>query len=546
MDLKKYLGVIALIGLFFINSGEVKADEQNKGVQIKNYEIVVTNDDQGQITEEEIIRYRFQKQVDQISHYIGLGEGGKLSHLAVDMKTDSADQPFPFVESSSHTVGTFSLSKDGKNTKVSLYNTMSGDDEVTHYQSVISEAWMRYDQSVILQKEFALAPFDVDQVTLTFKFPKSVDKSQFKVWLESKASYTSYFKDDQTYVVKMTDRSAHAPLHVTMVLPAEYMPHTSGEGPKSKGEQIIQELDKKTQEKEQAHRKLWWQLRGLVIFVVLLVGAYTVSFLKYKKLPLEDEANVYVPALRPIEVAKVLKIRKASEDYLWLIIYELVHKNLLSLEFQESKGHFRPIIRVKSTVTDNPVESIVLACFQKVSKGQWFDYLIFKTGEQSVHSHKQTLAYKTLLKDIRQAIKQQMKAWQLEDVRGTISFSTFWLVNILITLCSFLYSLRLSFQLHGGYVWVGVLLILLGLEIVIGRYSFPVYNATGRKTQAKYKKYFRTMKKKASKTDRDLLYSFISNRSHACYQAMTNQGGSYGPLYQALSGIEGRDFRKMK
>ena len=42
MDLKKYLGVIALIGLFFINSGEVKADEQNKGVQIKNYEIVVT------------------------------------------------------------------------------------------------------------------------------------------------------------------------------------------------------------------------------------------------------------------------------------------------------------------------------------------------------------------------------------------------------------------------------------------------------------------------------------------------------------------------
>ena len=109
MDLKKYLGVIALIGLFFINSGEVKADEQNKGVQIKNYEIVVTNDDQGQITEEEIIRYRFQKQVDQISHYIGLGEGGKLSHLAVDMKTDSADQPFPFVESSSHTVGTFSL-----------------------------------------------------------------------------------------------------------------------------------------------------------------------------------------------------------------------------------------------------------------------------------------------------------------------------------------------------------------------------------------------------------------------------------------------------
>lgn len=510
--------LITLLGLLCLLPDSVFAAD-NQGISVADYQVKVEFDQQGDIKEHEQVRYQFDKQVDQLSHVISTGESGHLRQLNVDMRMNSASEAFPFVQSTSHTVGTFDLHQNGNNVQVDLYNTMSGDDEIVNYIANIEDVWTKYGNQVIMQKDFLLLPFDIHSAQITFKFPQAVDQNHYKAWLASPAHVQEKWLDESTLQVQVRDLSADSKLNVQMVLPADLMPNIKGEGPVSKGEQINREIDKHIGARQAWYRQRYWIVMGVSLALVALLILYT-YFLLRRKQKIRQAADAkqvnHSHELNPVEVSELLKKNYSQHDKLWLVLLSLVAKGHLALRFVNADDRFYPYFKVLASQSDDPYEQVVLDAFSKQQEGGDLDFASFKYS-LGLKKKGKTRNYRNLLHALSKLDKKRKQNLQLLDKAGSRLYGFLWWLYVAVFIVLAGLVIWLIWEINRGHIWLLALAFCLVGVYLLRRYTLPIYNAQGQELAKYWKTYFNSLKGRDQSlgySQKDYLYSFVTGDNY--------------------------------
>ncbi|MCY3026731.1 DUF2207 domain-containing protein [Aerococcus sp. JJEM-2022a] len=536
------LTLIILLGLFCLLPDSVFAAD-NQGISVADYQVKVEFDQQGDIKEHEQVRYQFDKQVDQLSHVISTGESGHLRQLNIDMRMNSASEAFPFVQSTSHTVGTFDLHQNGNSVQVDLYNTMSGDDEIVNYIANIEDVWTKYGNQVIMQKDFLLLPFDIHSAQITFKFPQAVDKNHYKAWLTSPAHIQEKWLDESTLQVQVRDLSADSKLNVQMVLPADVMPNIKGEGPVSKGEQINREIDKHIAARQAWYRQRYWIVMGVSLALVALLILYT-YFLLRRKQKIRQAADTqqvnHSHELSPVEVSELLKKNYSRHDKLWLVLLSLVAKGNLSLRFVNADDRFYPYFKVLASQSDDPYEQVVLDAFIGYQEDRDLDFASFKYSLDLKKKGK-TKAYRNLLRALSKLDKKRKQDLQLLDKTGSRLYGFLWWLYVAVFIVLAGLVIWLIWEINRGHIWLLALAFCLVGIYLLRRYTLPIYNAQGQELAKYWKTYFNSLKGRDQSlgySQKDYLYSFVTGDNYRLIkQAKKANQSLSGNLAQALDAV---------
>ena len=534
--------LITLLGLLCLLPDSVFAAD-NQGISVADYQVKVEFDQQGDIKEHEQVRYQFDKQVDQLSHVISTGESGHLRQLNVDMRMNSASEAFPFVQSTSHTVGTFDLHQNGNNVQVDLYNTMSGDDEIVNYIANIEDVWTKYGNQVIMQKDFLLLPFDIHSAQITFKFPQAVDQNHYKAWLASPAHVQEKWLDESTLQVQVRDLSADSKLNVQMVLPADLMPNIKGEGPVSKGEQINREIDKHIGARQAWYRQRYWIVMGVSLALVALLILYT-YFLLRRKQKIRQAADAkqvnHSHELNPVEVSELLKKNYSQHDKLWLVLLSLVAKGHLALRFVNADDRFYPYFKVLASQSDDPYEQVVLDAFSKQQEGGDLDFASFKYS-LGLKKKGKTRNYRNLLHALSKLDKKRKQNLQLLDKAGSRLYGFLWWLYVAVFIVLAGLVIWLIWEINRGHIWLLALAFCLVGIYLLRRYTLPIYNAQGQELAKYWKTYFNSLKGRDQSlgySQKDYLYSFVTGDNYRLIkQAKKANQSLSGNLAQALDAV---------
>lgn len=534
--------LITLLGLLCLLPDSIFAVD-NQGISVADYQVKVEFDQQGDIKEHEQVRYQFDKQVDQLSHVISTGESGHLRQLNVDMRMNSASEAFPFVQSTSHTVGTFDLHQNGNNVQVDLYNTMSGDDEIVNYIANIEDVWTKYGNQVIMQKDFLLLPFDIHSAQITFKFPQAVDQNHYKAWLASPAHIQEKWLDESTLQVQVRDLRADSKLNVQMVLPADVMPNIKGEGPVSKGEQINREIDKHIGARQAWYRQRYWIVMGVSLTLVVLLILYTYFLLRCKQ-KIRQAADAkqvnHSHELNPVEVSELLKKNYSQHDKLWLVLLSLVAKGHLALRFVNADDRFYPYFKVLANQSDDPYEQVVLDAFSKQQEGGDLDFASFKYS-LGLKKKGKTRNYRNLLHTLSKLDKKRKQDLQLLDKVGSRFYGFLWWLYVTVFIVLAGLVIWLIWEINKGHVWLLALAFCLVGIYLLRRYTLPIYNAQGQELAKYWKTYFESLKGRDQSlgySQKDYLYSFVTGDNYRLVkQAKKANQSLSGNLAQALEAV---------
>lgn len=535
--------LITLLGLLCLLPDSAFAAD-NQGISVADYQVKVEFDQQGDIKEHEQVRYQFDKQVDQLSHVISTGESGHLRQLNVDMRMNSASEAFPFVQSTSHTVGTFDLHQNGNNVQVDLYNTMSGDDEIVNYIANIEDVWTKYGNQVIMQKDFLLLPFDIHSAQITFKFPQAVDQNHYKTWLASPAHIQEKWLDESTLQVQVRDLRADSKLNVQMVLPADVMPNIKGEGPVSKGEQINREIDKHIGARQAWYRQRYWIVMGVSLALVALLILYT-YFLLRRKQKIRQAAGAkqvnHSHELNPVEVSELLKKNYSQHDKLWLVLLSLVAKGHLALRFVNTDDRFYPYFKVLASQSDDPYEQVVLDAFSKQQEGGELDFASFKYS-LGLKKKGKTRNYRNLLHALSKLDKKRKQDLQLLDKFGSRFYGFLWWLYVTVFIVLAGLVIWLTWEINRGHIWLLALAFCLVGIYLLRRYTLPIYNSQGQELAKYWKTYFNSLKGRDQSlgySQKDYLYSFVTGDNYRLVkQAKKANQSLSGNLAQALDAVD--------
>ncbi|KAA9241538.1 MULTISPECIES: DUF2207 family protein [Aerococcus] len=535
--------LITLLGLLCLLPDSAFAAD-NQGISVADYQVKVEFDQQGDIKEHEQVRYQFDKQVDQLSHVISTGESGHLRQLNVDMRMNSASEAFPFVQSTSHTVGTFDLHQNGNNVQVDLYNTMSGDDEIVNYIANIEDVWTKYGNQVIMQKDFLLLPFDIHSAQITFKFPQAVDQNHYKTWLASPAHIQEKWLDESTLQVQVRDLRADSKLNVQMVLPADVMPNIKGEGPVSKGEQINREIDKHIGARQAWYRQRYWIVMGVSLALVALLILYT-YFLLRRKQKIRQAAGAkqvnHSHELNPVEVSELLKKNYSQHDKLWLVLLSLVAKGHLALRFVNADDRFYPYFKVLASQSDDPYEQVVLDAFSKQQEGGELDFASFKYS-LGLKKKGKTRNYRNLLHALSKLDKKRKQDLQLLDKFGSRFYGFLWWLYVTVFIVLAGLVIWLTWEINRGHIWLLALAFCLVGIYLLRRYTLPIYNSQGQELAKYWKTYFNSLKGRDQSlgySQKDYLYSFVTGDNYRLVkQAKKANQSLSGNLAQALDAVD--------
>lgn len=127
-------------------------------VTISQYNVDVTVDDSGNLTQKEEITYNIKEHIEEIKHIIGLGEGSTIDHLSVAMRSANSTAPFVFAEGTENAIGTYTISKSATAVTLDLHNTMEKEKEIATYSETVNDAWIKYGNNAIMQMPFFIRP----------------------------------------------------------------------------------------------------------------------------------------------------------------------------------------------------------------------------------------------------------------------------------------------------------------------------------------------------------------------------------------------------
>ncbi|MDO4671109.1 MAG: DUF2207 domain-containing protein [Aerococcus sp.] len=503
--------------------------------QIPDYQATYTIKKDGSMTIKEEFTYPVSDPIDHIDHRIGTNDTSQLQDLAISMRASNQSQSFPFVEGEAKDVGTYHLAKQGNDINLTLYNQMAKDNEIITTAVQLKNAWVKYDQTNILEFPLLRLPHDVQQAKITFSFPGDVSSQDVQLLATGVKGIEHWWTDKRTLVFDIPKASATESVNLTLGVPSSLLKDNQNEGPESKGKQILQRIQEEKQaqtQRNQWKRVLMW---AIVVFSGIILVTYTVLLMK-KKQQYRQDAPAYTSArtdatlYSPVVLAKVLKFPLTPERGLWMTLFALVARGTILVRWQLDKdkqlvdAHFT----IREQKTDDSVAQYVLNAL--ISKQAKEEVSFQELKYQKESAKRGSRSYRQLLRQIQRETNRIIDERGLIERRATLIFSIGWWICGMVLLTGLLGLIVLMSMVQQLYWLLAIMVIYGGWLFILKHRALPIYTGYGVNVR-KYWRHYLNQLPSGQKNDQaawewtmDYLYSWLIQKNKEQYRALQHQG----------------------
>lgn len=315
-------------------------------IKVTEYSSTIDIQDDGAMQQSEVFAFDVKGTVDQVEHRIALSDMGKVSNIGVEMKSVSADAFFPFVESDSNEVGTFTIAdyEDGK--ELVMFNTMTDAPHITQVSTTLTDVWTNYSEWTIMNNSFLALPYAVDQARLTLNFPSAVAKeNQSDMILSSPVKTTTTWSEDRTSVtIEAQDLAAGQTVNLQMYMPVSILPNNQKVGADSEGKAIVESMQASREAETNLQRRMNLQIWAVSGILFVLILAYTIYLYMKKRQTFaavpenKSNANTKPNEYSVHTVAKLMGKKYKDSQKIVLLILEMVERQTIAAHFITNKA----------------------------------------------------------------------------------------------------------------------------------------------------------------------------------------------------------------
>jgi len=492
----------ATIVMFAMFAGQVTNVQAE--VKVTDYATNIDIQDDGSMKQTETFGFDVKGTENEINHRIDLGELGKLTDLAINMKSVSANAFFPFVASDSNEVGTYTLTERENGMDITIYNTITNAPHIAQISGTLSDLWTNYAEWSILKANFLALPYDTEQASLTLNFPAAVPADQSDIIVSSKAKTNLSWSEDRTSLtITAENLGANEVIGVQMYMPVALLANNQTVGKESEGESIIKEMQasRKAEANQQTRltRQIWLVSGALFI----LIFAYAVYlFMKKRAIfnavpdlkgAVQSKPNYFAPH----SVAMLTGKKYSDTQAIVLLILEMIENKTLAAHFITNKrGQIADIqVTPLTNETNHPAGQLLLAAVVEQTDAQRqvvsLNELIFNPASKGVVLF--TRLGRKLVRKIRQNAKQALNKEGVYSKMNQV-FHTILTIYMVAWLFGTFFVGYWQVQLGQVNIWAIVLIILsLALVYLIQQNVLPLRTETGVALYRQWQSYLKQL-----------------------------------------------------
>lgn len=554
---KWLLSLLLFSGMWLLNLTNVQA-----ATTIEAYDVHIKVSDDGVMQSTETINYHLSEETDVLKHQLDIGANGDLTDLQIDIKENAATNYFPFGQSNSKAVGTYTSAEKDKMMYFEAFNNFTKGDHEAKYIGKVADSWINYPDGQVLEMSFINAPMAVDTATITFDFPKPIDPNAFKFYQTTDQKVTTEWLSENQLQIKVKQIAEDQNVAFQMVLPADALANNQTKGPESQGKQIIQDINNKIADNQAQQKRYQWLVylisASLLIASVALMGyllwvknSYNKQVTKYPKIPLEESSWT------PLMVSTFLKQRFDSNETLWLVLLDLLQKGKVNIQFDKKEKHLANAqIRIEETHDLTRVEQQLINSFQTYIKNNPGEEISLRDWQYSANSKgklRTSAAYKRVMRQIKRVKKQQVNAQSVYLKRNQLYRMGCFLLTVL-SLVSIVLIVYWQIQ-QGIHSLVALIMLLLSIIVIMLTLYFvlPIRNITGVQWFKNFRKQIKAMNADDGKqailasqsVDRLYLYTWLLKTNQKSQNWVT-QSPQTVPLYRALQPVKDWTLTNLK
>ncbi|MCI5775991.1 MAG: DUF2207 domain-containing protein [Aerococcus sp.] len=516
--------------------------------RVDSYRADIQTAKDGRVTLTEKVSYTIDDPIEQLNHRITMNDSQELNDITISMQAAGQKDAFPFAESDTAEIGTFSANSQGHDLLITLNNKMADEQQTVTYRTEWLATWVKYGNKEILDYPILSVPYDLKEATITFHFPDDAHQSVAYL-LEGIDHYQVNWLDAKTLQVTAYAIKANAHGQLLVNAPSTLVPDNRTEGPQSKGEQLARHIDTVNQE---ATQRTHWQTQTIrIIFwlVIITVLLYTIALWHRKWHHRPKTTNwqqwQYQSAVQtPVILPFISRCTYSDASLFWLIMFQLVAEEHLTMrwEYDETGEPIEAYFRVRSRHAQTAPEQAVLhymARFEGVSELS-YNQLVYGAGKTK---QKPQPAFRKVMSQIKRQMKQQLRDQAIYDRVGNRLYQILWFMIVFILISSLIVSAILTVTANQSFGYsLGIVLSLLWL-FVLKRAMFPIYLPDGIQLKRYFQHYLNQLPVKQKPIKGwalDYVYSWAIGKNREQYAMMEKRGivahhpvlGMFAPIHQ--------------
>ncbi|MDY4646300.1 MAG: DUF2207 domain-containing protein [Aerococcus suis] len=515
--------IVACLSMCLI--GVLGSESIANAAEISQYDVDVSIAADGTMTSKENIHYHLDKKQKLLPHQIAVGDNGEIGSLSIGMKAKEAKDYFPFAQSPTKDLGTYTLEGQSNMYKLELFNQMEEGDYIGQYETQIQDAWINYGEWQVLDLSFLNAPLASSNDTIVFHFPEAVNQDAVKWHVSNSDAVSLNWKNDQELVVEVGNRPKNEGIQLQLVVPEEVLPNNHTKGSESEGNQIVQGIEDKQQaaQAEITRQQRIIKIASVLLFLAIL-GFIGFSLWK-KKITAQRLSHVDQTLLTQTNWTPAMIAHFLYHPSQWittlLIMMNLVNEGHLALRFQTKGKQITDIyVQDQHAVTQTHAESL----FMKALKIQHN-----LTGEDWVSMNEwQTNRKRDFRQLEQQLVKTTKRTIRKQHVYDSVNkgLTLVWLLLIVLSLGVLVISIYWQMSGHFTLYWP-VLLLIIGLIILWLSYQWllPLKSEHGVAVAKNYRGQLNQLKDSQQITDQ-LRYSQDSGLTYL-YSWLTGDNRAY-------------------
>ncbi|MCZ0717389.1 DUF2207 family protein [Aerococcus kribbianus] len=554
----KYLSIVLMLVVCIT----LMADKVHADTTIRDYQITVNFTEAGNMESEELITYQVHDEVQSLKHRLMIGNQGDLESLNVAMKSADANDYFPFAASSSQDVGTYTLQEDGPYVNLELFNHLTKGQHEVNYQANVKGAWINYGKWQILDLSFINAPFSTRQTSISFKFPKAVDRQQMKLVIADNDRVEANWVSDQELRLTVNQLSPDKGIGIQMVLPGNFFPDNSRVGPESQGQELVRAIEENEQARLAEQRRYSYfslALAGLIFLLSLVFVAYLI----YRKSQINQGVSSY-PYLAidrsewsPLTLAKFMGHHISKTSQFYFVLFALAGRGKLRLNFDKVGKRIQDIqVQLLDRSQLSPEEEkLTTALAVAADSSASLSLREWQYEESSKGRLKERKAFKQLKNQIDQITNKSLRQSGL-FLKQSQLFNLLANLLIFLALLALLVCLYWQYQYHFSNLWVYILFVLAIITLLFAaKLVLPIRRENGVKVYKAYRSQIKALKdpdkmgdmvNSAYQLDYLYLYAWLEGKQVEFAQAIDRYGHQKAPLYQQSQAIKSFPFRKIQ
>ncbi|AMB99514.1 hypothetical protein AWM75_05665 [Aerococcus urinaehominis] len=332
---KRWLIICALSLLAVILGANCPVWAADEPVQTKitSYQANIEVDANGQMQVKEQIDYQFNIDRNHLEHFIPLSNQAEVHSLEIGLKATGANQAFPFAESISEQIGTYSLRSDPNGLGITLFNHMGLDPHTGFFNYKIDQVWQLAKDTVVISQPFASLPYPSDKVTLTFHFPQALTGQKNNFLVAPQDNIEAAWLDGQTFQVTARNLTAQTGIKLEMYLPASMFTAEVTPGAASHIDGVVTRINKFYQDqaaaKQARHRHHVWLVVGLSLASLVVLGLTIWGKNRAKQDTVAQSQSVDWPLA---SLAQLVGKQNQTLASFWLTLFDMTSKGQLALK----------------------------------------------------------------------------------------------------------------------------------------------------------------------------------------------------------------------